>query len=239
MDYYLDYLKKLKSVCDKRKIPLVEIGQANQLPIYKITLNPLAQKTVVFSAGIHGDEIAGPWAIIAFLKQFNFKKYSGIKVILFPVANPTAFNQKQRLNYLNKNLNSLFCRKRLSSENKVLLDALKHERILFFHALHEDLDATSFYLYNFERKPEPIYRGIIALAKKHFPINNAALIYNDPAVKGLIINRADGSFEDRMFRDGVPYSMCTETPGQRPLGKRVVLNAKLMYKVMDYAAKLI
>lgn len=237
MDYYLSYLKKLKLVCTKRKIPLLEIGQANGLPIYKIVLNPLALKTVVFSAGIHGNEIAGPWAIIDFLKQFNFKKYSGVKVILFPVANPTGFNYKKRHNYLDKNLNSLFCRKQLTSENKVLFNALKNERILFFHALHEDLDATSFYLYNFEHKPESIYRDIITLAKNYFPINNATLIYNDPAVNGLIINRPDGSFEDRMFRDGVPYSLCTETPSNRSLNKRVVLNVKIMYKVMDYAAQ--
>lgn len=235
MGYYATYLKKLNSVCSKMKIPLVEIGRANNLPIYKIILNPAAATTVVFSAGIHGDEIAGPWAIVDFLKQFNYKKYSQIKIILFPVANPTAFNQQQRLNYLNKNLNSLFCRKRLSHENKVLFNALEHERIFFFHALHEDLDELSFYLYNFELKPEPIYRSIITLAKKHFPINNAALIYNDPAIAGLIINRADGSFEDRMFRDGAPYSMCTETPGQQPLGQRVVLTVKIMNKVMNYS----
>jgi len=236
MSYYTNYLKKLKSACNKRKISLVEVGQINNLPIYKVTLNPSASKIVVFSAGIHGDEIAGPWAIIDFLKQFNFQNYSGVKIILFPVASPTAFDKKKRYNYLEKELNSLFCRKQLTNENRILFSALKKEKVYFFHALHEDVDENSFYLYNFENKKEKIYRSIIKLAKDHFPINNSAKIYKDSAIKGLIINRQDGSFEDRMFRDGTPYSMCTEIPGKQLLKKRIILNVEIMNKIIDFTS---
>jgi hypothetical protein len=237
MNDYTNYLKKLKSVCNKRKILLVEIGQINNLPIYKVTLNPLASKVVVFSAGIHGDEIAGPWTIIDFLKQFNPQNYLDVKIILFPVASPTAFDKKKRYSYLGKDLNRLFCRKKLSSENRILFQNLKYEKVFFFHALHEDVDEYSFYLYNFENKKEKIYCDIIQLAKNHFPINNSIQIYNNPAVKGLIINRPDGSFEDRMFQDGVPFSMCTETPGKQPLKKRVILNVEIMNKIIDFTSR--
>jgi hypothetical protein len=234
MNYYFEYLDKLRAVCQKRNIELQEIGKINSLPIYKIVINSSGKKVVAFSAGIHGDEISGPYAIIDFLNKYNFKSYSNIKIIIFPVANPTGFNTRKRYNYLNKELNGLFCRKKLTHENRILFSELKNERVFFFHALHGDIDEYSFYLYNFENKREKIYRDLIKLAEKYFPINKSKKIYNDPAVNGLIINRHDGSFEDRMFREGTPYSMCTEAPEKQPLKKTVALNVDLMNKVIDF-----
>lgn len=235
MNYYSKYLKKLRVMCKKKKIKLLKIGSVDKFPIYKIMLNPQGKKVVVFSAGIHGDEIAGPWTIIDFLKKYNFQSYPNVKIIIFPVASPTAFNAKKRYNYLNKELNALFCRKKLTHENKILFNELKNEKVLFFHALHGDIDEHSFYLYNFENKKEKIYRDLIKLASKYFPINKSKKIYNDPATNGLITNRQDGSFEDRMFREGSPYSMCTESPEKQPLKKTVALNVTLINKVLDFA----
>jgi len=237
MAYYFDYLDKLKAVCRKREIKLQEIGKINSLPVYKIVINPSGKKVVVFSAGIHGDEISGPWAIIDFLNRYNFQSYPNVKIIIFPVASPTAFNAKQRYNYLNKDLNRLFCRKKLSHENRILFNELKNEKVFFFHALHGDIDEFSFYLYIFENQEERIYRDLIKLAEKYFPINRSQKIYNDPAINGLIINRQDGSFEDRMFREGTPYSMCTEAPEKQPLRKIVALNVDLMKKVIDFTSR--
>jgi len=78
---------------------------------------------------------------------------------------------------------------------------------------------------------------LIKLAEKYFPINRSQKIYNDPAINGLIINRQDGSFEDRMFREGTPYSMCTEAPEKQPLRKIVALNVDLMKKVIDFTSR--
>lgn len=237
MNCYNDYVKKLKLVCGKKKAALVEIGRTNNFPLYKIVINPQATAAVVFSAGIHGDEVAGPWAILDFLKRSNFKKHPGVKVIIFPVANPTAFDKKKRLNHLDKDINNLFRKKSLTNENKILIQQLKKEKVFFFHALHEDLDASSFYLYCFEDKKEKIYREFIKLAKAHFPINNSAKIYNRPATKGLIImNSSDGSFEDRVYHDGARYSMCTETPGKQQLKERIALSVAIMNKALDFTA---
>lgn len=192
---------------------------------------------VVFSAGLHGDEIAGPWAIIDFLKEYDFQSYPNVKIIIFPVASPTAFNARKRYNYLDKELNGLFCRKKLTNENRILLTELKNEKVFFFHALHGDIDEYSFYLYNFEKKEEKIYRDLIKISENYFPLNKSQKIYNDPAINGLIINRQDGSFEDRMFREGTPYSMCTESPEKQPLNKTVALNVDLMNKVIDYTSR--
>lgn len=234
MGYYAKYLSKLKAVCDKKRLKLREIGKVNDMPIYKIVINPTAKKTVVFSAGIHGEEIAGPWAIPAFLEQFNPEDYPDLKVVIFPVASPTAFDLQRRFNFHDWDPNWLFCEKRLKEEPKILFGAVKKEDVFFFHALHEDVEVDSFYLYNFENKEEPIYRDILKMAGKHFNIMMSDIIFGDPAVNGLVINRWDNTFEDRMFKEGVPYSMCSETPGLLPLDKRVTCNVEIMNQVMEF-----
>ena len=235
---YKEYISELKKACDKKGIPLHTIGNVGrrkEYPLFKVVLGRSGKSTVCFSAGIHGEEPAGPWAILEFIKQYNPIKYKDIRIILFPVANPYGFDRGIRRNFLNKDLNGHFCHKKLSGENKILYDAVKDERVYFFHALHEDEGFKKFYLYNFERKPEKIYRDVIVLGKKYFAIDTRRYIYDDPAKNGLIINRPDGSFEDRLFRDGVPYSMCTETPEGQPLNKRVELNVKMMDLISNFS----
>lgn len=227
----------MNAVCKKKNLDLVEIGRVGfkkEYPIYKIIINNKG-KTVCFSAGIHGYEIAGPWAVLKFLEKLNIKKIKN-KLIIFPVANPTGFDKNIRENYLKKNLNALFCKKSLTGENKILYNEIKYEKIFFFCALHEDMDKKTFYIYNFEKQPEIIYRDIIKLAKKYFTIELAEKIYGDKASGGLVTNLQDDSFEDKLFRKGTPYSMCTETPGKQPLKKRIEASVKIMEKVVKFSS---
>lgn len=235
--YYKNYLKNLRAVCKEKNIKIISIGKIDSFFIYKIVLNPSGNKTVVFSAGIHGNEISGPLSIIEFLKKIDFKKYSNTKIIIFPVANPTGFDKNQRNNYLNKDLNRLFCKSKTAFENKILLKELQKEKIFFFHALHSDTDETSFYMYNFENKKEEIYRDLIQIAKKYFPIKKSKSIYGDRAEGGLIGNCKDGSFEDKMYREGSIYSICSESPEKHPLNKNIKLNISLMRKIIDFTNK--
>lgn len=226
---YNEFIKSLKDVCIKRKLKLKNIGSIQDYPIYQIIINNFSPiNTICFSAGIHGDEIAGPLSILKFLKEYNLNKIKGNRLIIFPVANPFGFDKQKRRNCLNKDLNRHFCDRNLNNENKILYNSIKNKNINFFHALHEDVDETKFYLYAFERKQEKIYREILKLAKLYVPINTA---YGS---NGLIINQKDGSFEDRLFRDGIPFSMCTEIPGKYSLKKKINLNIKLMNLVIDF-----
>lgn len=237
---YKEYLLKLKEICKKKKFKLKLIGYVGfkkEFPIFSVIINDIKRpkRTIVFSAGIHGEEPTGPFAILKFLEDFNLNRYKNIKIIIFPVANPHGFDRGIRRNFLNKDLNGHFCNKKLSGENKILYNFIKNENIFFFHALHEDEEEKKFYLYLFEKNQEKVYRDIIKLAEKYFLINRNKKIYNDHSINGLIINRKDGSFEDRLFRDGVKFSMCTETPGKMFLSKRVDLNVRIMNLVIKFA----
>lgn len=240
MKIYKNYVKKLKSVCEKKGFLLQEIGRIGkrkEYPMYMVTINGNCShkvKTICFSAGMHGDENAGPWTVIEFLKKVSPNKTKNLKIIIIPVASPSAFDKYTRFNYLGRELNRAFDGKRLVNEKKHLYNAVKDEDIFFFHALHEDKEQDGFYIYNFERKKEKIYRDILEMAPKYFPVNTGKIIDSNPALEGLITNKHDGSFEDRIFCDGARYSMCTETPRKKSFTKRVKLTLEIMNKVVDF-----
>lgn len=240
MEYYEDYIQEVKEVCKNKNYKITKIGvigKKKEFPMYKIIINQKSPKrTICFSAGIHGEEIAGPWAVLKFLQIFDSKKFKNLKIIIFPVASPSAFYKQKRYDFLNRELNGHFCDKRLSGEDRFLFNALKGEKIFFFHAIHEDIDEKFFYLYNFEKKKEKIYRDIIKLAEKFFGIDKRKKISGSISIGGLVTNEKDGSFEDRMYRDGTPYSMCSETPiKNQSLDKRIRLNVEIMKKVIKFS----
>lgn len=45
---------------------------------------------------------------------------------------------------------------------------------------------------------------------------------------GVSFRQCDGSFEDYLFHEGVPYTACTETPGMEDINRRVEANTRLM-----------
>jgi hypothetical protein len=238
---YYEYINRLKEACKKRKWVVKGIGRTGKKKEYEmfcVTNNPSKYvKKVCFLAGMHGDEIAGPWAVIKFIEKFDARKFGKIKITIFPVGNPSGFDKGKRRDYLNKDLNEHFCGKTLFDEDKIIYNAVKNEKIFFVYALHEDVGETRFYLYNFEKGKEKIYREIIKFAGKYVKINKDKKIYGDKSQDGIIINTKDCSFEDRLFRDDVPFSMCTESPGKLPLAKRVDLNVKVMNFVLKFALR--
>lgn len=239
---YNEFIEKLREACRKRRLKLQKIGTVHNQGdyiIYKIVINSKKKPkaTVCFSAGIHGEEIAGPFAVLKFIEKFNFRKFKDIKIIILPVANPYGFDKTLRETTKGMQSNGHFCDKRLKDEQRILYNAVKDENVFFFHALHEDSDEHRFYIYNFERRNEQVYDDILAVARKYFPIEKHKRIYGSKAEHGLIINEHDSSFEDRMYCDGVPYSMCTETPGREPLRKRVAAYIKIMGLVLKFSAK--
>ncbi len=240
---YFEFIEQLKETCKEKGINLDKIGAVGgheEYPFYQLTLrgseNP--EVTICFSAGIHGNEIAGPWSAKAFIEQYSPEKYENLKIIIFPVANPSGYDLGKRRNFQNRDLNRHFRNQCLPKENQLLYNSIRKENIFFFHALHEDLDEYRFYLYHFGNEEETIHREIIILAENYFPINRSRQIYNAPARKGVIKDSFyDYSLEHRLRCEGVPFTICTETPGRRELSDRVKLNVDIMNLVAEFSSR--
>src|SRR3989344_998774 len=118
----MDEIKRISKTKGFKIEKIMNVGKKKEYPLYKITIsNPgKPKKTICFSAGIHGDEIAGPLAVKKFIQDVNKKEYKGIKIIIFPVDNPYGFEKNKRRNYQNKDMNRHFLGKRLKGDDKKL-----------------------------------------------------------------------------------------------------------------------
>ncbi|MBU4375683.1 succinylglutamate desuccinylase/aspartoacylase family protein [Patescibacteria group bacterium] len=209
-----------------------------EYPLYKIVINPKAKISFCIIAGVHGDEIAGPFTVIDMLKKpkiFDDK----IRYDIFPLINPTGFDLRRRYNDDNRDLNCLN-KKTLKSKNyrelKAFNNSTKNDKFDALISLHEDLSQTKFYAYIYEKEKNPLYRRIISLTEKTVNIWKTKNIYeNFSDCKGLATNAHDQSIEDRLYRQGrAKISLTTETPGKLPLKKRIKINLNNIKTINKY-----
>lgn len=237
------FYDELKQTCLQKNLNFKIIGKTGKkknVPMYAITLKSNKKlNTLCICAGIHGDEIAPIFAVLEFLKEIDLRKLK-INLIIFPLANPTSFETKKRENYLGVDINRHFSDKKLQNENKIIYTCLKKFKIHCICSLHEDEDEQEFYLYNFEKKKEKIYREIVSLAKKYCKIKEGEVegLPNHVCIDGLIINvEQDGSLEWRLFHEGTPFALCTETPMKKKLKERIQLNKEIMNKLVEFVSE--
>ena len=111
---------------------LAELGDP-QLPV------------VTISAGVHGDEPAGVWALLSLVRdrlldpRFSYR--------LWPCFNPTGFDAGTRTNAEGLDVNRSFGRGGGSPEAKAVLTANRDRIFALAIDLHEDHEADGFYLY--------------------------------------------------------------------------------------------
>lgn len=239
---YSNYVKILTALCKKRIFKLQKIGSVGHkkdYPIFAVTFNNnlKIQRTVCLVGGIHGEEPAGPLALLKFLKIFQPKKYPKTKIIILPVANPTGFDRGVRQNFLGWDINRHFFDKKLVAENKIIYNFLKKEKMDILYTLHEDFERKEFYLYILEHKESGVAKKVIKLAKQFFPIYKKRLIEGCVAKEGVITYRlnkklrtmnAEGSLENWALYRGTPLVLATETPIQTSLTKRITFYIKAL-----------
>lgn len=227
---YSKFVKELKRICSEKNYSLKSIGKIEKLPIYRIDINPKAKNSICFSAGIHGDEISGPFGVLEFLKNNSIKN---VHIIIFPVLNPSGFDKGTYETPRGVNLNRIFTKKPLSAYAKLILKSIHKDEISMFVSIHEDDEMKGLYLYNYS-KDNKLFSGLINFMSKKMPICKSKNIYGKTANKGIINNpKSDGSLEERMFLDGLPLSSCIEIPDFIPLKKRNVL----VKDVVNYLCK--
>jgi hypothetical protein len=230
---YPAYCKHLQEVCKRRKLVMEKIGSAGTHPLYCIRVNNRRKHAICVSAGIHGDETAGPWAVLNVLKEVDLRGRDH-DYIFFPVANPSGFDMCKRRNHLNRDLNRHFREKELTGENKTLYDAIKDENLCLFYSLHEHPGAKGFYVYVSCDIDPGVSAKMMSLGRKH-GFNIRKHHFGTRIPKGevrLYKLEGDRSFEDKMFEQGIPY-IVTETPDNVPLVRRVRLQYDLLKTTIE------
>ena len=199
---------------------------------------------VYFSAGIHGDEISGPLALLEILRQPDF--LTAFDVAIFPILNPDGLAKGIRENAAGIDLNRDY-RELKSPEIASHVEALKTlGRFDAAMMLHEDYEGIGAYLFELNDMPPPTLGSqIIAAMGRHVPIDERPTIDDFPA-HGGILSRKDiialkGPIEDRPDWAEAVYlgvhhtrvSYTTETPKPLPLADRVAAQIAAVKTLLD------
>jgi murein peptide amidase A len=114
--------------------------------------------TIAIAAGVHGDEPAGPWALLDLVESHALDPSFAYR--LWPCTNPTGFDGGTRESVDGFDVNRTFGRGGQSPEAKAILTANRDRKFALSLDLHEDCDATGFYCYEYGGRE--IGRAVIA-----------------------------------------------------------------------------
>jgi hypothetical protein len=205
---------------------------------------PAGVPALYLSAGIHGDEVSGPPALLELLRRSGF--FAGFNVTLFPILNPDGLAKNVRGNAAGIDLNRDY-RARKSAEiasHIAVLETLG--RFTAAMMLHEDFEGVGAYLYELNDELRPtLGREIITAMGRHVPIDERPMI-EDVRAQGGVLQRSDlvakhGPIERReewpeaisltLHHTRVAYT--TETPKPFPLPARVAAQVAAVETLMN------
>jgi hypothetical protein len=123
---------------------------------------------IAIAAGIHGDERAGPWALLQLVERSELPPHFSYR--LWPCTNPSGFGAQTRANADGIDVNRTFAGDGTSPEASAILAANRSMTFALSIDLHEDCDAAGFYCY--EYGGANLGRSVVAaLAAEGFPID--------------------------------------------------------------------
>jgi len=215
------------------------------------------QKRVFLSAGIHGDEVAGVYALLDFLKNDAHQYLGRYGFVALPCLNPSGLERDTRHNHSNYDINRDFRQRSKTVEARLVKRFLRklNERYTFCLTAHEDpTDGDSdgfapdeipdaFYLYLVSpnrRLGHTIRRKI---RKGGFPVCELKQIYGDRARKGIVYWKGsnDPKYKDddnleKYLLNYTDHTITPETPTCWPLEKRIEAHKLTINTSLDYSA---
>ena len=255
------YNKRLLSGIAKKHLWATILGTVEDWPIWLLRTEGEYNKRkphVLITSGFHGEEKAGPLALLTWLE--NKKIPDSIDIAFIPVVNPVGFDVGQRYNNKNKKTNCGFCHPELgdapSDEGQILIaneKLLKKLSINGFLDLHEDLPifrgeppCKEFYMYVYENREEPskFAKAMRDVEDRFFPrYGDGNGVVTDPSTilhpernivkDAIVFNLCDGSYEDFRMHEGCPHAIAVETPGAYRLSKRIAAQMALIDKFIE------
>jgi murein peptide amidase A len=183
---------------------------------------------VYLSSGIHGDEPAGPLALLELMREGFFS--ADFDWAVCPALNPTGLASGSRENARGIDLNRDYWLRETPevAAHAAWLESRKSPGL--FLSLHEDWEARDFYLYeiNLGADDPRRARGILESVGPWFLPESGALIDgHTPREPGWIFHAAEADVPEGwpeaifLAKQGCPLSFTFETPSHAALSARI------------------
>lgn len=205
-------------------------------------VGPPGARTIALAAGVHGDEPAGPWALLSLVRDGLLDRRFAYRI--WPCTNPSGYARNTRENAEGHDINRSFQKGGTTPEARAMIAANRNRRFALSLDLHEDFEARGYYCY------EPVVAGeapfgdalVRALDDAEFPVEEFTEAFDlgyPPEAhhlrvlsRGLIRNDHDA---EREFFDVTPYSihvlrraaryaLTLESPRTQPWEDRIAMH---------------
>lgn len=189
-------------------------------------LIPVDHSHIYISAGIHGDEPAGPLAVRRLLQENKWPPQT--ELWLIPCLNPAGFRLNRRENAEGIDLNREYLQPKAAETLAHIAWLKRQPGFDLCLCLHEDWEAQGFYVYELNPDNRPsLAEPIVAKAARVCPIDLSQLIEGRPAQGGIIRPSVDPrdrpqwpeSFFLLTHKTRLSYTL--EAPSDFPLESRV------------------
>ena len=223
----IDLMAKMEAAARAAGFRVERFGEIEGCPLVALTKRtPGVRPRIYVSAGIHGDEPAPPQALLELIEAGVFDQRA--VWFLCPLLNPAGLARGTRENASGADLNRDY-RGLASAEVRAHVAWLRRQpNFDVTLALHEDWEASGFYLYeqNPERRPS-LAGPMLAAAGRACPIDPSELIDGREA-KGGIIHPTGDLFQRELWPESIylrqhhtTLAYTLETPSGLPLAQRV------------------
>ena len=200
-----------------------------------------SEARIYISAGIHGDEPAGPLAALRLLQDNHWPENA--EIFLLPCLNPVGFTLNRRENAEGVDLNRDY-RNPKAAESRAHLAWLERQpQFDFYLCLHEDWESHGFYLY--EQNPDgrpALAEKIISAVQPVCPIDLSENIEGRPAHGGIIhpkiipAQRPDWPEAFYLITHKSRQGYTLEAPSDFPLAVRVSALVAAVNAVTEFSA---
>ena len=214
-------------------------GEFNLLALHRqppSTLNPLARRSeaetaqlstrIYLSAGIHGDEPAGPLAALCLLQENQWP--ANVELWFCPCLNPMGFVLNRRENDRGKDLNRDYRHLEMTEVRAHTAWLQRQPQFDLCLCLHEDWESHGFYVYELNPENRPsLAEAMIARIAEVCPIDPSGIIEDRPARDGIIRPNLDPHTRPQwaeafyLIVNKTRLSYTLEAPSDFPLTTRV------------------
>lgn len=198
---------------------------------------------IYLSAGIHGDEPAGPLAALELVKMAAFPE--DCHCIICPALNPGGLALGTRTNRLGADLNRDFLL-RSNPETAAHARWMENRPVPgLFVSFHEDWETDGFYLYEINLGEDDSRRAsaVLSAVAPHFHAEPGPDIDGHIAREpGWIFHRAEADLPDEwpeaiwLAKRGCPLSFTFETPSKADLRARVAAHVAGFRALLHHSA---
>lgn len=175
-------------------------------------------------AGIHGDEPAGCEALVRLLTDLaqNPERALGYDLVIYPVCNPTGYEDGTRTNRAGSDLNREFWRSSLHPEVLILEAELRTHKFDGIITLHSDDTCEGIYGYAHGRLlNEELLRPALRACECIIGRDPRTRIDGFAATESILRDCYKGVLAAPREQDPKPFDIIFETPGHAPHQKQV------------------